>query len=74
MIHVHDILHYVRQKGEAVTVNEIEARFGRENRFTNCREDNCSMDEIIQFMIVKGKVEKLPDGSIRALDIPACNH
>jgi len=74
MVHVHDVLNWIREKQEPVSVEEIKTTFGTENRFTNCKEDNFSIDQIIQFMISRGKVEILPDGSISALDIPPCEH
>lgn len=74
MIHVHDILNWIREKNKPVKLEEIKANFGTENRFTNCREDEYSIDEIIQFMVSRGKVEQLDDGTVTAVDQPPCNH
>ena len=74
VIHVHDVLGWIREKNSPVSLEEIENVFGGSNRFTNCREDNYSIAEIVEFMISRGKVERLADGRLQALEIPACNH
>ena len=63
-VHAHEILRMM--EGNSYTTGSlyqaIVEKFGQETRFHTCSADGLNADEIIQFLIGKGKFKPTEDG------------
>jgi probable metal-binding protein len=75
-VHGHEIIHLVNDAATPFTRaslrDEVAARFGPDVRFHTCSTDSMTLDELLHFLISRGKfVER--DGQLRAVMANVCD-
>ena len=76
-IHAHDVLDILGASeaplAEAELLGRITARYGQAASFTNCRGDRFTFDELVAFMLERGKVASA-GGKLSLNRAEVCGH
>ncbi len=75
--HAHDVLDILKASEASLSTAELQARavarFGAGATFTNCRGDRFSFDELIAFLVARGKVTEA-GGHLSLVPAELCDH
>jgi probable metal-binding protein len=74
-IHGHEVIHLIHNSSPALTRaglgEEIQARFGPETRFHTCSAGGMTLDQLLQFLMSRGKIVE-QDGRLHAVADKLC--
>jgi probable metal-binding protein len=74
-VHGHEIIHLIHHSSPALTriglETEVRARFGPEARFHTCSAGAMTLDQLLQFLMSRGKVVE-QDGRLHAVMANVC--
>ncbi len=62
LIHGHEILNHLAECDAPQPVEALKQKFGANSRFTNCKGNEFSFDELITFLHQRGKIALTPEG------------
>jgi probable metal-binding protein len=76
-IHAHDVLNILKASATPLSTaelhNQAAACFGAGATYTNCRGDRFSFDELIAFLVARGKVAE-EGGQLSLIPAELCDH
>lgn len=76
-IHIHEVLDIIYDSDKIFTIDslkeEVILRFGNDVEFTSCADDRFGIEEMINFMQNRGKIE-IEDKKIYPAGQPMCDH
>lgn len=76
-IHGHDVIHLIHDAGGTLTratlAQEVRQQFGPEARFHTCSAGGMSLDDLLAFLISRGKVVER-DGKLAVQMAEVCGH
>ncbi|MGE5314622.1 MAG: YecH family metal-binding protein [Acidobacteriota bacterium] len=77
VIHAHDVLHMVAESNDGIVLEELRTvlneKYGPAVRFTNCADARFTVDELLAFLQMRGKIS-VENGVARLNAHNVCNH
>ena len=75
-LHAHEVLHMMEGNSysESSLKDAIIRKFGKEQQFYTCSAENMDVDELIEFLKIKGKFMPADDKGFTVDITKVCNH
>ena len=76
--HIHEVLNALYQDSTPRTLPELNSfiaeKFGTNPQFFSCSEQNMSIDQAIEFMMMREKISEVSEGKFAIHTGNQCNH
>jgi len=78
LVHAHEVMHMMLDAGKTYTRQtfqaDLAARFGPDARFHSCSIDNMTADDLLEFLVGRGKLSGDIDGEFTMNPTNMCSH